>query len=127
MKSLLIGKSIKKALIETNKTDSELAKEVQVARDTIYRWRTGSTKVIRRRNLIKLASTFQLNLNYNSDGTVDFIKNTINENHKESIQQALGVNELKSIIKTLQKQIDYLMEENTRLRSEKEGLVKKKF
>ena len=127
MNSLLIGKSIKKALIETNKTDSELAKEIQVARDTIYRWRTGYTKVIRRSNLIKLASTFQLNLKYNSDGTVDFIKDKINNNHNKDIHKTLGVNELKSIIKTLQKQIDYLMEENTRLRSEKEGLVKKKF
>ena len=127
MKHLLIGESIKKALIETDKSDTELASEIKVARDTIYRWRTGSTKVIRKKNLIKLASIFQINLHYNSDGTVEFIKNKINTDHNSSINKTLGVKELKSIIKTLQKQIDYLMEENNRLRAEKEGLDKKKF
>ena len=127
MKHLLIGKSIKKALIETDKSDAQLANEIQVARDTIYRWRTGSTKVIRKKNLIKLASTFQLNLHYNLDGSVEFINNKTETDHYSSIKQALGVNELKSIIKTLQKQIDYLMEENNRLRAEKEGKDKKKF
>ena len=127
MKHLLIGESIKKALIETSKSDAELASEIKVARDTIYRWRTGSTKIIRRKNLVRLASTLQLNLHYNSDGTVEFIKNIIDIDHDPITNQTLGVKELKSIIKTLQKQIDYLMEENNRLRAEKEGFDKKKF
>ena len=78
MKQLLIGRSIQRTLTEAEKSDAEIAAELGVARDTIYRWRTGSTKVIRRKNLMKLAAVFRQNLKYNDDGRVEFImQNTV--------------------------------------------------
>ena len=121
MKQLLIGRSIQRALTETEKSDAEIAADLGVARDTIYRWRTGSTKVIRRRNLMKLAAVFRQNLKYNDDGRVEFIMQNPVENDSTRNKNELGETELKSIIQTMQKQIDYLLEENIRLRGKMEG------
>ena len=127
MKQLLIGRSIQRALTEAEKSDAEIAAELGVARDTIYRWRTGSTKVIRRKNLMKLAAVFRQNLKYNDDGRVEFIMQNPVENDSTRNENELGENELKSIIQTMQKQIDYLLEENIRLRGKMEGGPEKKF
>ena len=127
MKQLLIGRSIQRALTEAEKSDAEIAAELGVARDTIYRWRTGSTKVIRRKNLMKLATVFRQNLKYNDDGRVEFIMQNPVENYSTRNENELGENELKSIIQTMQKQIDYLLEENIRLRGKMEGGPEKKF
>ena len=127
MKQLLIGRSIQRALTETEKSDSEIAADLGVARDTIYRWRTGSTKVIRRKNLMKLAAVFRQNLKYNDDGRVEFIMQNPVENDSTRNENELGETELKSIIQTMQKQLDYLLEENIRLRGKMEGEPEKKF
>ena len=127
MKQLLIGRSIQRALTEAEKSDSEIAADLGVARDTIYRWRTGSTKVIRRKNLMKLAAVFRQNLKYNDDGRVEFIMQNPVENDSTRNENELGETELKSIIQTMQKQIDYLLEENIRLRGKMEGEPEKKF
>ena len=127
MKQLLIGRSIKRTLTEAEKSDAEIATELGVARDTIYRWRTGSTKVIRRKNLMKLAAVFRQNLKYNDDGRVEFIMQNPVENDSTRNENELGETELKSIIQTMQKQIDYLLEENIRLRGKMEGGSEKKF
>ena len=127
MKQLLIGRSIERTLTEAEKSDAEIAAELGVARDTIYRWRTGSTKVIRRKNLMKLAAVFRQNLKYNDDGRVEFIMQNPVENDSTRNENELGENELKSIIQTMQKQIDYLLEENIRLRGKMEGGSEKKF
>ena len=127
MKQLLIGRSIQRALTEAEKSDAEIAAELGVARDTIYRWRTGSTKVIRRKNLMKLAAVFRQNLKYNDDGRVEFIMQNPVENDSTRNENELGETELKSIIQTMQKQIDYLLEENIRLRGKMEGGPEKKF
>ena len=127
MKQLLIGRSIQRALTETEKSDAEIAADLGVARDTIYRWRTGSTKVIRRKNLMKLVAVFRQNLKYNDDGRVEFIMQNPVENDSTRNENELGENELKSIIQTMQKQIDYLLEENIRLRGKMEGGPEKKF
>ena len=127
MKQLLIGNSIQKALTEAEKSDAEIAAELGVARDTIYRWRTGSTKVIRRKNLMKLAAVFRQNLKYNDDGRVEFIMQNPVENDSTRNENELGETDLKSIIQTMQKQIDYLLEENIRLRGKMEGGPEKKF
>ena len=127
MKQLLIGRSIQRALTEAEKSDSEIAADLGVARDTIYRWRTGSTKVIRRKNLMKLAAVFRQNLKYNDDGKVEFIMQNPVENDSTRNENELGETELKSIIQTMQKQLDYLLEENIRLRGKMEGEPEKKF
>ena len=127
MKQLLIGRSIQRVLTEAEKSDSEIAADLGVARDTIYRWRTGSTKVIRRKNLMKLAAVFRQNLKYNDDGRVEFIMQNPVENDSTRNENELGETELKSIIQTMQKQIDYLLEENIRLRGKMEGGPEKKF
>ena len=127
MKQLLIGRSIQRVLTEARKSDAEIAAELGVARDTIYRWRTGSTKVIRRKNLMKLAAIFRQNLKYNDDGKVEFIMQNPVENDSTRNKNKLGETELKSIIQTMQKQIDYLLEENIRLRGKMEGGPEKKF
>ena len=127
MKQLLIGRSIQRALTEAEKSDSEIAADLGVARDTIYRWRTGSTKVIRRKNLMKLAAVFRQNLKYNDDGRVEFIMQNPVENDSTRNENELGETELKSIIQTMQKQLDYLLEENIRLRGKMEGEPENKF
>ena len=127
MKQLLIGRSIQRALTEAEKSDSEIAADLGVARDTIYRWRTGSTKVIRRKNLMKLAAVFRQNLKYNDDGRVEFIMQNPVENDSTRNKNELGETELKSIIQTMQKQIEYLLEENIRLRGKMEGEPENKF
>ena len=126
MKQLLIGRSIQRVLTEAAKSDAEIAAELGVARDTIYRWRTGSTKVIRRKNLMKLAAVFRQNLKYNDDGRVEFIMQNPVENDSTRNENELGETELKSIIQTMQKQLDYLLEENIRLRGKMEGGPEKK-
>ena len=127
MKQLLIGRSIQRVLTEAAKSDAEIAAELGVARDTIYRWRTGSTKVIRRKNLMKLAAVFRQNLKYNDDGRVEFIMQNPVENDSTRNENELGETDLKSIIQTMQKQLDYLLEENIRLRGKMEGGPEKKF
>lgn len=127
MKQLLIGRSIQRALTEAEKSDSEIAADLGVARDTIYRWRTGSTKVIRRKNLMKLAAVFRQNLKYNDDGRVEFIMQNSVGNSPYTNEINLGESDLKSIIQTMQKQLDYLLEENIRLRGKMEGGPENKF
>ena len=127
MKQLLIGRSIQRALTEAEKSDSEIAADLGVARDTIYRWRTGSTKVIRRKNLMKLAAVFRQNLKYNDDGRVEFIMKNPVRNSPYTNEINLGESDLKSIIQTMQKQLDYLLKENIRLRGKMEGEPENKF
>ena len=101
MNQLFIGKSIQKVLTEAKKSDAEIAAELGVARDTIYRWRTGSTKVIRRKNLMKLAAVFRKNLKYNDDGKVEFIMQNPVKNDSTRNKNTLGEAELKSIIQKI--------------------------
>ena len=76
---------------------------------------------------MKLAAVFRQNLKYNDDGRVEFIMQNPVENDSTRNENKLGENELKSIIQTMQKQIDYLLEENIRLRGKMEGGPEKKF
>ena len=76
---------------------------------------------------MKLAAVFRQNLKYNDDGRVEFIMQNPVENDSTRNENELGENELKSIIQTMQKQIDYLLEENIRLRGKMEGDPEKKF
>ena len=76
---------------------------------------------------MKLAAVFRQNLKYNDDGRVEFIMQNPVENDSTRNKNELGETELKSIIQTMQKQIDYLLEENIRLRGKMEGEPEKKF
>ena len=76
---------------------------------------------------MKLAAVFRKNLKYNDDGRVEFIMQNPVENDSTRNKNELGETELKSIIQTMQKQIDYLLEENIRLRGKMEGGPEKKF
>ena len=76
---------------------------------------------------MKLAAIFRQNLKYNDDGRVEFIMQNPVENDSTRNKNKLGETELKSIIQTMQKQIDYLLEENKRLRGKMEGGTEKKF
>ena len=76
---------------------------------------------------MKLAAIFRQNLKYNDDGKVEFIMQNPVENDSTRNKNKLGETELKSIIQTMQKQIDYLLEENIRLRGKMEGGPEKKF
>ena len=76
---------------------------------------------------MKLAAVFRQNLKYNDDGRVEFIMQNPVENDSSRNENELGETELKSIIQTMQKQIDYLLEENIRLRGKMEGGPEKKF
>ncbi len=76
---------------------------------------------------MKLAAVFRQNLKYNDDGRVEFIMQNPVENDSTRNENELGETELKSIIQTMQKQIDYLLEENIRLRGKMEGGPEKKF
>ena len=76
---------------------------------------------------MKLAAVFRQNLKYNDDGRVEFIMQNPVENDSTRNENELGENELKSIIQTMQKQIDYLLEENIRLRGKMEDGPEKKF
>ena len=127
MKQLLIGNSIQRVLSESEKSDAELAVELGVARDTIYRWRTGSTKVIRRKNLLRLANVFNKKLKFNDNGLVEFIMQSPVINALSTNEANLGESDLKSIIQTMQKQIEYLLEENIRLRGKMGGEPEKKY
>jgi len=126
MKRLLIGNSIITTLNESVRSDAKIAGELGVARDTIYRWRTGATKVIRRKNLTRLAQVFNQKLKFNDNGVVEFILQNPVISQQENDNQ-LGEDELKSIIQTMQKQIDYLLEENLRLKNKIGEKPEKKF
>ena len=76
---------------------------------------------------MKLAAVFRQNLKYNDDGRVEFIMQNPVENDSTRNENELGETELKSIIQTMQKQLDYLLEENIRLRGKMEGGSEKKF
>ena len=76
---------------------------------------------------MKLAAVFRQNLKYNDDGRVEFIMQNPVENDSTRNENELGETDLKSIIQTMQKQIDYLLEENIRLRGKMEGEPEKKF
>ena len=76
---------------------------------------------------MKLAAVFRQNLKYNDDGRDEFIMQNPVENDSSRNENELGETELKSIIQTMQKQIDYLLEENIRLRGKMEGGPEKKF
>ena len=76
---------------------------------------------------MKLAAVFRQNLKYNDDGRVEFIMQNPVENDSTRNENELGETDLKSIIQTMQKQIDYLLEENIRLRGKMEGGPEKKF
>ena len=76
---------------------------------------------------MKLAAVFRQNLKYNDDGRVEFIMQNPVENDSTRKENELGETDLKSIIQTMQKQIDYLLEENIRLRGKMEGGPEKKF
>ena len=76
---------------------------------------------------MKLAAIFRQNLKYNDNGKVEFIMQNPVENDSTRNENELGGTELKSIIQTMQKQIDYLLEENIRLRAKMEGGPEKKF
>ena len=76
---------------------------------------------------MKLAAVFRKNLKYNDDGRVEFIMQNPVGNSPYTNEINLGESDLKSIIQTMQKQLDYLLEENIRLRGKMEGEPENKF
>lgn len=65
---------------------------------------------------MRLAQVFNQKLKFNNNGMVEFIiQNPVNPSSET--KEKLGEADLKSIIQTMQKQIDYLLEENIRLKS----------
>ena len=76
---------------------------------------------------MKLAAVFRQNLKYNDDGRVEFIMQNPVGNSPYTNEINLGESDLKSIIQTMQKQLDYLLEENIRLRGKMEGEPENKF
>jgi len=109
-------------------SDAGLAAMLGVGRDTVYRWRTGSTTVIRRQNLTKLAEALGHYIKYNDMGVIEFIpQNPIKKNESYTELSNLSGDNMTSLIITMQKQIEYLLEENIQLKAKISAQSEKKF
>jgi hypothetical protein len=109
-------------------SDAGLATVLGVGRDTVYRWRTGSTTVIRRQNLVKLADALGHYIKYNEKGIIEFIPhNPIQKDELQTELSNLSGAEMTSLIQTMQKQIEYLLEENIQLKRKFSSLPEKKL
>ena len=123
-----LNNSIRNAISRSIYSDAKLAILIGVGRDTIFRWRTGTTKIIRRQNLIKLAKKLNQSIKYNSIGNVEFIpQNPIIKTKITNELENFTGDEMASLIQTMQKQIEYLLQENTQLKIQVESQPKKKF
>ena len=112
-----LNDQIRHAISISSYSDSGLAEILEVGRDTVYRWRTGSTTIIRRQNLVKLAEALGHYIKYNDKGVVEFIpQNPIKKNNLQPELSNLSGDDMTSLIQTMQKQIEYLLEENTQLK-----------
>jgi transcriptional regulator with XRE-family HTH domain len=122
-----LNNSIRNAISNSRYSDAKLATLIGVGRDTIFRWRTGTTKIIRKQNLIKLAKKLNQNIRYTNNGIVEFIPQ--NPDNKDTIPNELKNftgEEMASLIQTMQKQIEYLLQENSELKSQLKSLPEKK-
>jgi hypothetical protein len=122
-----LNDQIRHAISISSYSDSGLAEILEVGRDTVYRWRTGSTTIIRRQNLVKLAEALGHYIKYNDKGVVEFIpQNPIKKNNLQPELSNLSGDDMTSLIQTMQKQIEYLLEENTQLKIKIKGHSEKK-
>ena len=122
-----LNDQIRHAISISSYSDSGLAEILEVGRDTVYRWRTGSTTIIRRQNLVKLAEALGHYIKYNDKGVVEFIpQNPIKKNNLQPELSNLSGEDMTSLIQTMQKQIEYLLEENTQLKIKIKGHSEKK-
>ena len=122
-----LNKQIRHTISMSPYSDADLALTLGVGRDTIYRWRTGSTTVIRRQNLIKLADALGKYIKYGDDGSVEFIPQNPIEHSSHHELSVMSKENMESLIQTMQKQIEYLLEENTQLKSKLHSQPEKKF
>lgn len=126
-KKIQLNDDIRYAISISSYSDASLATLLGVGRDTVYRWRTGSTTIIRRQNLVKLAEALGHYIKYNDKGFVEFIpQNPIKKNNLYPELSNLSGDDMTSLIQTMQKQIEYLLEENTQLKTKIKGYPVKK-
>ena len=126
-KKIQLNDDIRYAISISSYSDASLATLLGVGRDTVYRWRTGSTTIIRRQNLVKLAEALGQYIKYNDKGIVEFIpQNPIKKNNLHPELSNLSGDDMTSLIQTMQKQIEYLLEENTQLKTKIKGHSVKK-
>lgn len=126
-KKIQLNDDIRYAISISSYSDASLATLIGVGRDTVYRWRTGSTTIIRRQNLVKLAEALGHYIKYNDKGIVEFIpQNPIKKNNLYPELSNLSGDDMTSLIQTMQKQIEYLLEENTQLKTKIKGYPVKK-
>ena len=126
-KKIQLNDDIRYAISISSYSDASLATLLGVGRDTVYRWRTGSTTIIRRQNLVKLAEALGHYIKYNDKGIVEFIpQNPIKKNNLYPELSNLSGDDMTSLIQTMQKQIEYLLEENTQLKTKIKGYPVKK-
>ena len=126
-KKIQLNDDIRYAISISSYSDASLATLLGVGRDTVYRWRTGSTTIIRRQNLVKLAEALGHYIKYNDKGIVEFIpQNPIKKNNLQPELSNLSGDDMTSLIQTMQKQIEYLLEENTQLKTKIKGHSVKK-
>ena len=122
-----LNEQIRHAITMSKYSDATLASKLGVGRDTVYRWRTGSTTLIRRQNLIKLADALGKFIKYGEDGTVEFIPQNPVKSSTSTERLSMSKENMESLIQTMQKQIEYLLEENTQLKSKLSSQPEKKF
>lgn len=126
-KKIQLNDDIRYAISISSYSDASLATLLGVGRDTVYRWRTGSTTIIRRQNLVKLAEALGHYIKYNDKGIIEFIpQNPIKKNNLYPELSNLSGDDMTSLIQTMQKQIEYLLEENTQLKTKIKGYPVKK-
>ncbi|MBC8312364.1 MAG: helix-turn-helix domain-containing protein [Candidatus Marinimicrobia bacterium] len=122
-----INDDVRQAIAMSSYSDAGLASILGVGRDTVYRWRTGSTTVIRRQNLVKLADALGHYIKYNDKGVIEFIpQNPVQKNESPSELSNLSGDDMTSLIQTMQKQIEYLLEENIQLKTKINSQPEKK-
>jgi len=123
-----INDDVRHAISRSAYSDAGLASILGVGRDTVYRWRTGSTTIIRRQNLVKLADALGHYIKYNDKGVIEFIpQNPIQQNESHTELSNLSGDEMTSLIQTMQKQIEYLLDENIQLKTKINSQPEKKF
>ena len=126
-KKIQLNDDIRYAISISSYSDASLATLLGVGRDTVYRWRTGSTTIFRRQNLVYLAEALGHYIKYNDNGIVEFIpQNPIKKNNLYPELSNLSGDDMTSLIQTMQKQIEYLLEENTQLKTKIKGYPVKK-
>lgn len=123
-----INNDVRHAISRSAYSDAGLASILGVGRDTVYRWRTGSTTIIRRQNLVKLADALGHYIKYNDKEVIEFIpQNPIQQNESHTELSNLSGDEMTSLIQTMQKQIEYLLDENIQLKTKINSQPEKKF